>query len=269
MGDKYEKPRWVLYSVILLGQFLTAIAFPIAKIGLNDIDPLVYAFIRFFLSSVIYLPIIIALNRENPIIKRDHFRIFIIGLLMIPGNQVLFLVGQSMTSAGHASLLFATVPIFIYTLAIIFLNEKATFRKTLGILIAVAGVYIIISGGHIEFGGDFLVGDLLILAAVIAWAVSTVLIKPLVIKYGAFRITGTAIVYGSLVYFPFGLIKMIPLEFELITKAAWFSVIYMGIIVTVIAYSMWYWTLKYMPASRLAIIIGRYITEERKKRIKA
>ncbi|MFH2037553.1 MAG: DMT family transporter [Candidatus Zixiibacteriota bacterium] len=253
LQEDFKKPRWLLYPIILIGQFLTAIAFPIAKIGLNDLDPLIYAFIRFFISTLIYLPIILILSRKTKIPVRDHLRILIIGLLMIPCNQVLFLIGQSKTSAGHSSLLFATVPIFIYIMAIIFLKEKTNIRKTSGILIASIGVYIILSGGHIKFGPEFLIGDLLILVAVIAWAASTILIKPLAMEYGAFRITGTAIVYGSLAYFPFGLYKMIPFELSGITLSAWLSVLYMAIIVTVFSYFMWYWTLKYMAASRLAI----------------
>jgi len=54
----------------------------------------------------------------------------LIGLIIIPFNQVAFLYGQSLTHASHSSLLFATVPIYIYILATIFLNEKATLRKT-------------------------------------------------------------------------------------------------------------------------------------------
>ena len=76
--------------------------------------------IRFTVASAIYLPVLIYLRRHKKIAARDHLKIFLLGFMIIPLNQVIFLVGQSMTLAGHGALLFATVPIFIYLLAVIF-----------------------------------------------------------------------------------------------------------------------------------------------------
>jgi drug/metabolite transporter (DMT)-like permease len=248
------KPIWFLYAVILFHQVITAVAFPMAKLGLNEIEPFTYAFLRFTLSSLIFIPILFFLRKKKRIPFRDHTRIFLIGIILIPFNQVIFLVGQSMTTAGHSSLLFAMIPIFIYILAIIYLGEKATLRRTLGILVAIAGVYIILSGGSVEIGGDYLLGDLLILVAVVAWAVATVMAKPLLLKYGAFRVTGLALVYGSLLYFPYGLYRFSNFRFEEISSAAWISLAYLAFVVSILAYVLWYWVLKYMEASRVAVV---------------
>jgi drug/metabolite transporter (DMT)-like permease len=246
--------RWFLYLVIIIQQVLAAMAFPVARLGLNDIDPFVYAFFRFAISSIIYIPILLYLRRNGKIQFSDNLKIFLIGIILILLNQVVFLVGQSKTTAGHSSLLFATIPIFVYILAIIFLNEKATIRRTLGILIAAGGVYIILSNGAVGFGGEFLLGDLLVLGAVIAWAVCTVMAKPLIEKYGAFRVVGLALVYGSFVYLPYGLYRTMSVELSAISGRAWFSIFYLAGGVSVLAYFLWYWVLKYMEASRLAVV---------------
>lgn len=254
LASKSKKPLWFLYSVILFHQLLTSLAFPIAKLGLNQIDPFTYAFIRFTLSSAIYLPILLLLRNRMKIPARDHLRIFLIGIILIPFNQVLFLLGQSMTSASHSSLLFATVPIFIYVLAIVFLGEKPTVRRTAGILVAAGGVYVILSGGTPVSGTASLAGDLLILLAVVAWAVATVMAKPLAVRYGAFRVTGHALVYGSLLYFPYGLYRAVDFRFDGVSWVGWFSVLYMALVVSLVAYILWYWVLKYMEASRVAVL---------------
>ncbi len=225
-----------------------------AKLGLNEIEPFTYAFLRFALSSLIYIPVLFLLRKKKVIPFRVHVRIFIIGIVLIPCNQVIFLIGQSKTTASHSSLLFATIPIFIYVLAIIFLGEKATIRRTLGILVAAAGVYLILSGGRVGFGGDYLLGDFLVMIAVVAWAVATVMAKPLALKYGAFRVTGLALVYGSLLYMPYGFYRFLSFELDDLSAAAWFSVFYLAVIVSILAYFLWYWVLKYMEASRLAVI---------------
>lgn len=248
-----QKSLWILYSVLLLNQILSSLAFPAAKIGLNEIDPLVYAFFRFLICSLFYLPILIWLRNKKHIPLKDHLKIFLIGLMLIPFNQVLFLIGQSMTSAGHSSLMFATIPIFIYIMAIIFLHEKATWRRSLGILIAAGGVYVILRGGKVRFGPEYLLGDLIILAAVMAWAGATIMAKPLAIKYGALRVTGHALVYGSAVYMPYGLYLMRDYDIRSISWVGWSSIFYMAVVISVIAYVMWYWVLKHMEASRVAI----------------
>ncbi len=245
--------RFIL-PIIFIHQILSSLAYPVAKLGLNQIDPFVYAFYRFAICSVIYSLILLFRKNSVKIEKRDQVRIFIVGLLLIPMNQLLFLVGQSMTTAGHGSLLFATTPIFIYILAVFFLGERPTFRRTIGILIAAAGVYIVVSGGKVRFGSENLFGDLVILAAVISWAFGTIAGIPMAQKYGAFRATGLAMVYGSGVYFPYGLYRVLKGNPEAVGWQTWISIFYMAVLISVVAYVLWYWVLKYMEASRVAII---------------
>ncbi len=247
-------PTWLLYLLILIQQFLASLAFPLAKLGLLELDPFVFAFLRFSIASIIYIPILLILRKGRRIPIRDNIRIFIIGIVLIPFNQVIFLIGQARTSAGHASLLFATIPIFIYILAILFLGEKPTWRRTLGILIAAGGVYLILAGGASRFGGEFLAGDLLILVAVLAWAIGTIMAKPLLKKYGAFRVTGLALVYGSLLYIPYGFYRIYDVGLIGHSYKAWISVLYLAIGVSILAYFLWYWVLKYLEASRMGVI---------------
>jgi len=159
-----------------------------------------------------------------------------------------------MTLAGHAALLFATVPIHIYILAVIFLREKATWWRTAGIILAGIGVYIVLSGGMQRFGREYLLGDFLVLIAVIAWAVATVMAKPIAIKYGTFRVIGLAMVYGSALYWPYGFYRTDLSSLGKISAEGWFSALYMAIVVSVLAYFLWYWVLKYMEATRVAVL---------------
>jgi len=253
LGEKTPSIRIVI-GLMLLQQFIASFAYPISKLGLNQIEPYSYAFFRFTIASIVFAMILIFKKNHQRILAADRLKMFIIGLILIPGNQLLFLIGQSKTTASHASLLFATTPIFIYVLAIIALGEKFLIRRTVGILVAVAGVYLIISGGKIQFGIQNLVGDLLVLIAAFAWAVGAIMGKPLAQKYGAFRVTGLSLTYGSLVYLPFGLYSVINSDYRGVSWSGWFSVFYMAIAISIVAYVLWYWILKYMEASRAAVI---------------
>ncbi|MCP4706045.1 MAG: DMT family transporter, partial [candidate division Zixibacteria bacterium] len=249
-----KQQTWLPYLVIMLHQILAACAFPIAKLGLHEIDPFVFAFFRFSFASLVYAPILIFLSKRQKISKKDNRRILLGGMVIIPFNQVLYLIGQSKTLANHSGLLFATVPVFLYILAIFILKEKATLRKTAGILVATIGVYTILSGGKVEFGTEYLYGDILILICVLAWACGTIILKPLTNKYGAFRVIGLALTYGSIAYFPFGFWQASQAPLSSISLTGWLSVCYMAVGLSVLGYFFWYWTLKYMDVTQMAIL---------------
>jgi drug/metabolite transporter (DMT)-like permease len=242
-----------LISILLFQQLMGALAFPIAKYGLIEIEPFTFAFYRFVASSIVLLVIVRFRGNEKPIEKRDYLKIIGLGFVIIPFNQTAYLYGQKLTAAGHGSLLFATVPIWIFLGALFVLKEKYNFRRTLGVILGLIGVIIIMASGAIEIGTDYLLGDFIILLAVIAWASYTIFGRPLVLKYGAFRITAYSLASGSAMYFPFGFYRALIFDYSKASFGAWISVFYMAFGVSIVAYVLWYWLLKYMEATRIAV----------------
>ncbi|RME26988.1 MAG: EamA family transporter, partial [Candidatus Zixiibacteriota bacterium] len=72
-------------------------------------------------------------------------------------------------------------------------------------------------------------------------------------KYGALRITAYALTSGSVMYFPFGLYRAMHFDYSLATPAAWGSIAYMAIGLSFVVYVLWYWLLKHLEASRIAV----------------
>jgi drug/metabolite transporter (DMT)-like permease len=244
---------WQFVLAIAIQQTMAGICYPIAKYGLSIIEPFTFAFFRFCLSSLVLLAIVFARRREPQIPRADLWKIAGLGFTVIPVNQTFFLVGQSLTGAGHGALLFSTAPVWIFILAVIHLKEKAPWRRLVGILTALAGVTTIMWSGLADFGSEYLLGDLIILVSVVAWGYYTVLGKPLVEKYGALRVTAYALAFGSAMYFPFGAWFALRYDYSQATLGAWGSVVYMALGLSVIVYVLWYWLLKHLDASRIAI----------------
>jgi drug/metabolite transporter (DMT)-like permease len=239
--------------VILLLQLLDAFCFPVTRYGTQFIEPFSFAFFRFVISSIILLVIVLSGRRQPPIERRDYWRIILLAILIIPFNQTLYMFGQSLTAAGHGAFLFATSPVWIFLLALIHLKEKLMWKRVAGIVAAFAGVLVIMLSGGMEFGVEYFWGDLIILAAVVAWSYYTIIGKPLVQKYGALRITAYALATGSALYFPFGLYRALMFDYSQAPAGAWGAVAFMALGMSVLLYVLWYWVLKYMDASRLAI----------------
>ncbi|NIM13227.1 MAG: EamA family transporter [Candidatus Aminicenantes bacterium] len=255
-SDDSTKPpgTFILISALLIHHLLGALTFPIAKYGLAIIEPFTFAFYRYGLSSIVLLGIV-RFRKANkpPIEKKDYLKIVGLGCLIIPFNQTAYLFGQSLTGAGHGALLFATVPIWLFLGALIYLKEKFILRRAVGVALGLAGVAVIITTGAVELGTQYLVGDLIILIAVFAWVTYTILGRPLVFKYGAFRVTAYTLASGSALYFPFGLYRALIFDYTAAAFGAWLTVIYVALGVSVTAYVLWYWVIKYLEATRVAV----------------
>ena len=253
MADTHRHGQTTFLLVLLFQQTLGALTFPIAKFGLEQIEPFTFAFFRFLISAAVLLFIARSRHQQPAVSRVDMKKIIGLGFLIIPFNQTAYLFGQKMTAAGHGALLFATVPIWIFLGALFYLKERFNWRRTIGMVVALLGVALVISSGAVDMGVEYLLGDLLILMAVMAWAAYTVLGKPLVVKYGAFRVTAYALSSGTALYFPFGLFRALRFDYSGISMGAWLSVLYVALGVSVTAYVLWYWLLKHLEASRIAV----------------
>jgi drug/metabolite transporter (DMT)-like permease len=184
--------------------------------------------------------------------RHDAIKIAGLGVLIVVFNQAMYIYGQDFTTATHGSLLFAFTPIFIYIFSLFILKERFTARRGIGVTLAVIGAVVIVSQQGIEFSADMLYGDFIILIAVIVWGLYTVLGKPLVERYGAFKVTAYAALAGTIAYFPFGVYVTRDVDLGAISAAGWGAVIYLGTGLSVGAYVLWYWAIKYFDASRIA-----------------
>lgn len=248
-----RRPLGMLLGVMLTQQTFGALTFPVARAGLAHIEPYTFAFYRFVLAAIVLLAIVRLRRYVNPVEKRDYLRIVGLGALIILLNQTAYLVGQSMTAAGHGALLFATTPIWIFLLAMIHLRERPSGRRALGIALALGGVLLIMSTGMETFGRDSILGDIIIWVAVLAWAYYSILGKPLAGKYGATRVTAYALASGAALYFPFGLYRAVQFDYAAVPPSAWLTVVYVGLGTSIVSYVLWYWLLKQMEASRVAV----------------
>jgi len=249
---KTYSTAFLVFSAVAL-QAVASLCYPISKYGLGFIEPFTFAFFRYLLSSTVLLLIVKLRKYEVPVERKDFPKIFLIGFIIIIFNQTLFVVGQAMTAAGHGAFIFSTTPVLIFFLAMIHRKEKFSWRRAVGSVLAFVGVLIIISSGAIEISTRYLIGDVIIILSVTAWAYYTILGRDLVRKYGALRMTAYALSFGSAVYFPFGLFMALKFDYSQATPAAWGAVVYMALGLSVFVYVMWYWLLKYMEASRVAV----------------
>lgn len=241
----------LVYPLIILGQLIAGGTFPIAKVALQHFEPFTLAITRFVIASVAMFAIVKFSGRLRPIERVDWGKFIWLGLLAVPLNQLLFLYGLKFTTPGRSALYYGATPAFVFMLAIWYLKERVTIAKVAGIAISFLGVALILRAGR--FDADILFGDILVILAVIAWAGYTIFGKPLIAKYGPMTTTTYALLIGTALYLPFGLIYAVKFDYAAVPVTGWLSLLYIAILTSVIAYSIWFWALGKMEASKLSI----------------
>jgi drug/metabolite transporter (DMT)-like permease len=163
LGEDMTRPsKSELVLGICIVQFLGAISYPIARYGLINIDPFVFAFFRFLLAGSILFAMTRYKKLTPPIEREDMWKILRLGVLIIGLNQLLFLVGQSKTAAGHGAIMYATQPVWIYLLSMAMGQELFNWRRIGGITCAVIGAVVIVGSAAQSGDTATLTGDIIL-----------------------------------------------------------------------------------------------------------
>lgn len=202
MSDTLLKDRrtLVLPALAVAGTVITwAAAFPAIGFALRQVEPLPLAAIRFALAAVFALAWL-AWRRPTSVKWRDCGTVALSGLLGIAAYNLLLNSGQATVSAGAASFIINTQPLFMALLAVLFLKEPFNRWSWLGAAIGFAGVAVIASGqpGGLSFGR----GSSLILGAAACAAVYSALQRPLLARIAPLDITALVVVAGAIALLP-------------------------------------------------------------------
>src|SRR5262244_2536300 len=148
----------LLWMTVIWGSNFTAI-----KYSLEDLLPLSFNALRFTLASAVMLIIVLTSRGGFKIAAGDGKKLFALGLLGNTFYQTLFITGMAHTRAGNAALILATTPLFTAILGRIRKQEYFTARGVVGLLLAFAGIVMIVVSGRGELSlGETILGDSLL-----------------------------------------------------------------------------------------------------------
>jgi drug/metabolite transporter (DMT)-like permease len=238
----------VLHSVISAGTYLAA------KRVLGEISWQELALVRFTLAGLVYGGLLLAKGRR--VERKDWPTLFLLGLVAVPLNQGFFLGGLARSTPGHAALLYALTPVFVFLLARLRLGERAGPLELAGMALAFGGVVLVLlAKGQLSApaAAEELQGDLLILVGVLAWAIYAVAGKPLAVKYGALTTTGLSLVIGAALYLPAGIAWSRPDAIRAMSAGGWEAIAYLVLVTSVVSYLIYYWALARIEATKVAV----------------
>ncbi len=233
---------------------LSAGTYVAGKRALAELSPVELALVRFSLAAVVHAAVLLRLRVRFE--RRDLAGLAALGVLAVAVNQLLFLSGLSLSTPGHAALLYALTPVFVLVIERLRGRERSTALKIMGIATAFAGTAIVLAGrGMLGMEGArrVLLGDVLLLLAVVAWALYAVGGKAYAARYGGLATGSATLVAGTLLCAPAGAAFFHASRLEALSGWGAASVVYLVLVTSVLAWLIYYWALGRAEASRVAI----------------
>jgi len=223
-------------------------------VGEAGFSPIEITFGRFFIATIIFIPLLIYLNQNQsniiPKEKSTWMKIFGLSLTGVAVNNSIFYFGLSHTDASIASLIVSLNPLMTMLFAVVMLGERFTKRKGYSVILGIIGVGLIIG-----FSGNTgqLEGNLLILLGITIWG-SSFSFSRLASEAGmsSIAITGWSEILGTVFLLPVVMLGHPLSKISLIHGHILFWFFFMGVLSSVIAYILHYQAISVLGASTVA-----------------
>jgi drug/metabolite transporter (DMT)-like permease len=215
----------------------------IVKMAFQYINPVLFSAIRFTVSGILMLLLVLWKERDLRIQKQDWSLVLVVGGLGIGIYQVFWSIGLQWTSATNSALIFATQPLLGAVYVDLTKKEAVDRQRYLGMLLALGGVVLVIlkPTASLYFSTETFWGDFLnLMAAVCAAIFFSVWPKPLLKKYSPMRLLGYCMMIGSVILWiavPFcG--KLMALD--QMGEKAWWPLVYSILFAGMLGHTLWY-----------------------------
>jgi drug/metabolite transporter (DMT)-like permease len=229
----------------------------VGKVVLRSLEPGAIALVRLAGAALVFAAIAAARAERGGwtrIPSRDVLAIAGCACLGIFGNQVLFLYGLRLTSPVNATVLIAAIPVFTVLIAILLGREKARAKVLGGIAIASAGVVWLVGAEAIALGAEGAIGDLLVLANSLVYALYLVLVRDLALKHGSLPVVTIGFAVGAALALPIG-VPALAEQGPALDASTWALLAYAVLVPTVFTYLASAWALEHAPSSTVATYV--------------
>jgi len=232
------------------------ISFTSTKTALSGgFSPMTVVWLRMAIATLTLLPF--AWRIPRPAYRRGDIGWLALVCLLQPG--IYYLAENTaigLTTSSQAGVISAIVPLLVAAGAWAFLHEHISARTIAGIALSIAGVVGLSLGAHAgAHAPNPVLGNALEVIAMASAAGATIALKHLLERYDPWLLTGIQAVVGTALFLP-GALMSDPRTWIHATPAAWVSVVFLGMFVSLAAFGLYNTAMTRMPASRASIAIN-------------
>lgn len=259
MHLKNEKNPTFLISILLIFiSFVWAGSFIAVDATVDEIPPISLGFIRFLVAIPFMILFLFLLKKDKRIPLKELPYLSVLGLTGVTFLYIFQYLGIDFTNSSTSAVLISTNVIFIVILSVIFLKEKMSFTKSLGVIFSFLGVIFVVfaqmMNEKIIFDELFLLGCIFIISSAFCWAIYSIVGKRLLKKYDAFTVITYSFILGIVFYLPF-IFNEITNSVINISSDSWIAILYLSFVCAVFGYLGWYYAIERIEASKAAVFL--------------
>ncbi|UYZ24103.1 DMT family transporter [Mesobacillus jeotgali] len=208
----------------------------------DSLPPVTISFTRLGIGVLIMSPVIIRLFKHEMAAFREHFKLLLfLAVTGVMGFNLLIYWAVNYTTAINASLLNSTSPLFIFLLSALLISEKMELKYWISLVISMLGVLVVITNGSIErmLALQFNIGDLIMVLAVILWALYSIKIKKISGKLPSLTIFGFSLAISFMLMIPAVAIELSMVPVGAVGLPEWTALFYIGIFPSICSFLLW------------------------------
>ncbi len=226
--------------------------FPIMKHLLTEWPPLSSRGLCGVAGAGLLALIAVAQGQRLTVPRQMWGRLLLVSLLTIGGWVAFMGLALLWLQASEAAVLGISIPVWVALLAWPILGERLSLARALSMMIALAGITVLIGGNGLDASLEKLPGLLCALAGAVCVALGTVLTKHFPLAMPPIALAAWMIWLGCLPIAIVGLAVEQP-HIAALSSVGWASMIYMTLIQFCVCYVCWFAALERLPAATASI----------------
>ncbi|MBV8272802.1 MAG: DMT family transporter [Cupriavidus sp.] len=236
---------------------IAAMALVGSNVGLGksiiaEVPVLLFALLRFLIAIVCLSPWYRP-ARMRQVSRGEWLNLFLMAFFGTFMFTLLMLGGVRLTSAMAAGVITSTIPATVAILSWLWLRERLSRRTVMSVLLAVAGIAVLNisrSGGDQgdAAGGGALIGNLMILGAVVCESIYVILSRRLSQTLAAIEICAYTHLIGGALMLPLGLVPLLTFDFGSVGGTTWAMLFWYALSASVFSFWLWMKGIRHVPA---------------------
>jgi len=245
-------PKWLIptaYSLVVMIWSKTPIAIKWSSVGAG---PIFGVFMRMALGAMVSLLLVLVYYRKFPM-HRTACKAYAASAVALFGGMMPVYWGAQYISSGLISVIFGLSPIITGYLAWRFIHEQSfSAMKIFAAMAGIAGLLFIFFE-NAQASENYMYGVCAVLLAVLLNAVSAVWVKSIQVDVPPLTLVAGGLLFSMPLFMMTYIIYAPPLPESIPYKAMW-SIVYLGIVGSVIGFVCFYYLLRHLTASTVALI---------------
>lgn len=192
--------KWALAAGVAL-MVVWGVNFAVTKVVLAEIGVGPFLFIRFLAMPLLGVALLLAVYRRHVAKswpqREDLPRFIAAGLIGHTAHVSIVIWGINLSTAFSSSLVLTSSPLFTLLILAVLGAERLHARQLAGTLLACAGIVLFLSDKFVAGFALAGLGDLVLLFAASLFSIYTVIIKPLVTRYGPLNLLCYSLLFGA------------------------------------------------------------------------